>query len=133
MSFILVEKVASTDLFIEYLRVLFLYLFYAQWTLSCADPGKAQRDHRLACSHWPYSSTSVCTLSCLLHIIFSAISHSYNHTTNVFALDSARINAPDTLRSLYGMTDTRNSFHGSGADQIDSFSTTDRRHDCAMH
>ncbi|KAF9155436.1 Nucleoside diphosphate kinase 6 [Linnemannia schmuckeri] len=27
----------------------------------------------------------------------------------------ARINAPDTLRSLYGMTDTRNSFHGSDA------------------
>ncbi|KAG0036306.1 Nucleoside diphosphate kinase 6 [Podila clonocystis] len=29
----------------------------------------------------------------------------------------ARINAPDTLRSLYGMTDTRNSFHGSDADE----------------
>ncbi|KAG0236988.1 nucleoside diphosphate kinase [Mortierella sp. GBAus27b] len=27
----------------------------------------------------------------------------------------ARINAPDTLRALYGMTDTRNSFHGSDA------------------
>ncbi|KAG0366429.1 nucleoside diphosphate kinase [Gamsiella multidivaricata] len=27
----------------------------------------------------------------------------------------ARIVAPDTLRSLYGMTDTRNSFHGSDA------------------
>ncbi|KAG0253993.1 Nucleoside diphosphate kinase 6 [Actinomortierella ambigua] len=27
----------------------------------------------------------------------------------------ARLNAPDTLRSLYGMTDTRNSFHGSDA------------------
>ncbi|KAG2185866.1 hypothetical protein INT43_002304 [Umbelopsis isabellina] len=25
----------------------------------------------------------------------------------------ARINAPDTLRALYGLTDTRNSFHGS--------------------
>ncbi|KAF9914832.1 Nucleoside diphosphate kinase 6 [Lobosporangium transversale] len=31
---------------------------------------------------------------------------------------SARINAPDTLRSLYGMTDTRNSFHGSGITQL---------------
>ncbi|GJJ73096.1 hypothetical protein EMPS_05454 [Entomortierella parvispora] len=27
----------------------------------------------------------------------------------------ARINAPSTLRSLYGLTDTRNSFHGSDA------------------
>ncbi|KAG0344162.1 Nucleoside diphosphate kinase 6 [Podila humilis] len=29
----------------------------------------------------------------------------------------ARINAPGTLRALYGMTDTRNSFHGSDADE----------------
>ncbi|KAF9127118.1 Nucleoside diphosphate kinase 6, partial [Mortierella sp. 14UC] len=28
-------------------------------------------------------------------------------------MTSARINAPDSLRSLYGLTDTRNSFHGS--------------------
>jgi hypothetical protein len=27
---------------------------------------------------------------------------------------SARINQPETLRALYGLTDTRNSFHGSG-------------------
>ncbi|KAG0100415.1 Nucleoside diphosphate kinase 6 [Podila epicladia] len=32
-------------------------------------------------------------------------------------MTSARIDAPDTLRSLYGMTDTRNSFHGSDADE----------------
>ncbi|KAF9982530.1 Nucleoside diphosphate kinase 6 [Modicella reniformis] len=30
-------------------------------------------------------------------------------------MTSARLNAPDSLRSLYGMTDTRNSFHGSDA------------------
>ncbi|CAG8589124.1 7826_t:CDS:2 [Ambispora leptoticha] len=29
----------------------------------------------------------------------------------------ARINAPNTLRSLYGLTDTRNSFHGSDSDE----------------
>ncbi|KAI8385786.1 nucleoside diphosphate kinase [Blakeslea trispora] len=28
----------------------------------------------------------------------------------------ARINQPDTLRALYGLTDTRNSFHGSDSD-----------------
>ncbi|ORX96823.1 nucleoside diphosphate kinase [Basidiobolus meristosporus CBS 931.73] len=29
----------------------------------------------------------------------------------------AAINAPDTLRSIYGLTDTRNSFHGSDSDE----------------
>ena len=29
-------------------------------------------------------------------------------------LSSARIHQPATLRALYGLTDTRNSFHGSG-------------------
>ncbi|KAG2218197.1 hypothetical protein INT45_006832 [Circinella minor] len=29
----------------------------------------------------------------------------------------ARINQPDTLRALYGLTDTRNSFHGSDSDE----------------
>ncbi|KAK9764979.1 hypothetical protein K7432_007051 [Basidiobolus ranarum] len=29
----------------------------------------------------------------------------------------ASINAPDTLRSIYGLTDTRNSFHGSDSDE----------------
>ncbi|CAO3640138.1 unnamed protein product [Mucor fragilis] len=28
----------------------------------------------------------------------------------------ARVNQPDTLRALYGLTDTRNSFHGSDSD-----------------
>ncbi|CAO3595083.1 unnamed protein product [Absidia cylindrospora] len=28
----------------------------------------------------------------------------------------ARIHQPDTLRALYGLTDTRNSFHGSDSD-----------------
>ncbi|KAI9362855.1 non-metastatic cells 6, protein expressed in [Pilaira anomala] len=30
----------------------------------------------------------------------------------------ARINQPETLRALYGLTDTRNSFHGSGKKKI---------------
>ena len=30
----------------------------------------------------------------------------------------ARIHQPDTLRALYGLTDTRNSFHGSGKKKI---------------
>ncbi|KAG0170563.1 Nucleoside diphosphate kinase 6 [Apophysomyces sp. BC1015] len=29
----------------------------------------------------------------------------------------ARINQPNTLRALYGLTDTRNSFHGSDSDE----------------
>ncbi|KAI8641091.1 nucleoside diphosphate kinase, partial [Parasitella parasitica] len=29
----------------------------------------------------------------------------------------ARVNQPDTLRALYGLTDTRNSFHGSDSNE----------------
>ncbi|KAL1919488.1 uncharacterized protein VTP21DRAFT_2181 [Calcarisporiella thermophila] len=29
----------------------------------------------------------------------------------------ARLNSPDTLRALYGLTDTRNSFHGSDSEE----------------
>ncbi|RUP52191.1 hypothetical protein BC936DRAFT_138075 [Jimgerdemannia flammicorona] len=29
----------------------------------------------------------------------------------------ARLNSPDTLRALYGLTDTRNSFHGSDSEK----------------
>ncbi|ORZ22244.1 nucleoside diphosphate kinase [Absidia repens] len=33
----------------------------------------------------------------------------------------ARIHQPDTLRALYGLTDTRNSFHGSGKSFISNW------------
>lgn len=34
--------------------------------------------------------------------------------SNANILTRARVDQPETLRALYGLTDTRNSFHGSG-------------------
>jgi hypothetical protein len=54
-----------------------------------------------------------------LHILFGKAINSSLCTSCInidINVNSARVNQPETLRALYGLTDTRNSFHGSGID-----------------
>jgi nucleoside diphosphate kinase len=42
-----------------------------------------------------------------------------NKQLDSYSIIRARVNQPNTLRALYGLTDTRNSFHGSGKKKKD--------------